>query len=476
MKIVILSLALCGTAAAQPLTEDRVLLLYNSANAESQAVRDAYVAARPGVLEFDFNNASLGPGALTRGQYNSRVRDPLREHLSMTVGASALAEQVVAFATTRGLPARVNGPGEFTLASQRASLESELSLLFQDLDAAGSGSLSTQSAGMFDNPYHFLIDTDIMSFSRTNIQTAVPFTRVNFNTDQDAWVSSVITPGDIYLACRLDGGSLAETLELIERSVSLSFTPACVQALLDEYTPANDQLDDDGAPPTFPDEEDFERARSRLVALGVSTLHDETVNFITGPELPGTEPLLVVGSYGENHDLGGVGEDPPGQGTYITTYTPHPAGVFISYESFGGNCLIDGTQRQNQACATDWFAQGGSFAIPTVAEPFTLAIADLEAFVPNMYQHGMTFAEAAYSAMPALSWQNVPLGDPLARVSVGSTTPADLTGDMMVDSTDLAVILAAWGTGGADLDGDGTTDSFDLAILLAAWGPVGGCP
>ena len=48
---------------------------------------------------------------------------------------------------------------------------------------------------------------------------------------------------------------------------------------------------------------------------------------------------------------------------------------------------------------------------------------------------------------------------------------ADLNGDGVVNSADLAELLAAWGSGGpADLDGDGVTDAADLAILLAAWG------
>ncbi len=48
--------------------------------------------------------------------------------------------------------------------------------------------------------------------------------------------------------------------------------------------------------------------------------------------------------------------------------------------------------------------------------------------------------------------------------------PGDLTGDGVVDSVDLAVLLAAWGGPGVDFDGDGVCSSSDLAILLAAWG------
>ncbi len=47
---------------------------------------------------------------------------------------------------------------------------------------------------------------------------------------------------------------------------------------------------------------------------------------------------------------------------------------------------------------------------------------------------------------------------------------ADLSGDGVVDSVDLAILLAAWGTPGGDLSGDGNTDATDIAVLLAAWG------
>ena len=51
---------------------------------------------------------------------------------------------------------------------------------------------------------------------------------------------------------------------------------------------------------------------------------------------------------------------------------------------------------------------------------------------------------------------------------------ADLTGDQRVDSSDLGLLLAVWGTNGiADINGDETVDSADLALILVAWG---NCP
>lgn len=48
--------------------------------------------------------------------------------------------------------------------------------------------------------------------------------------------------------------------------------------------------------------------------------------------------------------------------------------------------------------------------------------------------------------------------------------PADLNGDGAVDSADLGILLAGWGTGQGDVDGDGLTNATDLSILLSAWG------
>ena len=48
--------------------------------------------------------------------------------------------------------------------------------------------------------------------------------------------------------------------------------------------------------------------------------------------------------------------------------------------------------------------------------------------------------------------------------------PEDITGDGTVGADDLALLLAAWGTGGpGDFDGDGVVGAPDLGLLLAAW-------
>ena len=51
--------------------------------------------------------------------------------------------------------------------------------------------------------------------------------------------------------------------------------------------------------------------------------------------------------------------------------------------------------------------------------------------------------------------------------------PADLSGDQVVNGSDLAVVLSSWGTTTGDVTGDGITDASDLASVLSAWGA---CP
>ncbi len=57
-------------------------------------------------------------------------------------------------------------------------------------------------------------------------------------------------------------------------------------------------------------------------------------------------------------------------------------------------------------------------------------------------------------------------------VSAGAACIGDVNGDGVVDGSDLAGLLASWGTNNptTDFNGDGVVNGSDLATLLAAWG------
>jgi hypothetical protein len=63
--------------------------------------------------------------------------------------------------------------------------------------------------------------------------------------------------------------------------------------------------------------------------------------------------------------------------------------------------------------------------------------------------------------------------EPLDLIGVTGpvTCPEDLSGDGVIDSIDLNILLAEFGSGSCgDIDGDMDTDSIDLNLLLAAFG------
>ena len=464
---VIASLALCAGASAgglQGLTPDRVMILYNSANAESLAVRDLYRAAHPGVtLELDLDDPNIEPGTnFNRNNYLSRIRAPLLEYLSGEDGAGTpLSERVICIVTTRGLPARINGTSEFDASSSWASLESEIALVQQDLESAGTSNLPFRYSGIIDNPYHARLNQPIDGFSRAAIES--PRTFQYFTPG--AWRLSGLTPGDMYLAVRVDaapsaGATALENIEaLLERSAAPVVDVCETQVLLDEHGCA-DQLDDDGYTSLFPGGDDFGMTRQALESAGFSVTHDQTTDWIEPAALPDGRPLVVFGTYGENHDIQGCGDDPPGDGAYPGEYAYAPGAMLVTYESFNGNSIYDGTPRQGQAQVLDFLAAGGTFTIGHVREPFTFAIPDLLYLSQNLLTHGMTFAEAAYSAMPGLSWQTTPVGDPLARVTVVAGS-LDLDGDGNLDAEDLYAFELA----PMDVDCDGDIDADDRAAL-----------
>ncbi len=449
------------------LTPDRVMILYNSQNADSLATRNLYVAAHPDVtLELDLNDATIQPGVnFNRNNYLNKIRAPLLTYLAgTTTGGAPLSQQVICIVTTRGLPARINGSSEFEISSSWASLESELTLIHQDLEAAGTSNLPFRYSSLIDNPYHTRLNDPIDTYSRAAITS--PRTFQYFTPG--VWRLSGLTPGDFYMVVRIDAApsegatALDNIADLLDRSQSPIVNVCDTQVLLDEFGCA-DQFDDDSLGSLFPGGDDLGQTRQALESAGFAVTHDQTTNWVDFSELPDARPLVVFTTYGENHDISGCGDDPPGAGTYPFDYPYAPGAMLISYESFNGNSIYDGTPRQGQAQVLDFLAAGGTFTIGHVREPFTFAIPDTQYLSRNLLVNQMTFAEAAYSAIPALSWQTTPVGDPLARVTVVAGT-IDLDADGDIDADD----LYAYELAPADVNCDGSINDDDRRALQEA--------
>ncbi len=458
--------------AGDQLGPEHVLLVYNSDVAESLDVRDLYLEKYPTVLTFDIASAgcNLTAGTVTRQQYLDCIRGPIRAFLNGEGEGPDISQQIVVILTTRGVPARINGSNEFggQINSTFASVDSELTLLQQDLEASGPSPLNSRHFGIVDNPYHTILQP-VMNFDRSGIRNAAAFNTVTASGAPLTWATD-LTPGEIYLTCRLDAAptdttsAVDEIERLLSRSPHLTATRCEAQVLLDAYAGGN-QLDGGGLPPSFPSLSDYPRTRIFLAQAGWSVQLDQTTDFVTGPELADpARPLLVLATYGENHDLNGQGENPPGSGTYLDTYWFHPAAMFLSIESFNGNSIIDGQPRGGQGQVLDFITRGGSFTVGHVAEPFTFSIPDMEFLSRAMLISGYTFVEAAWIATPGLSWQQTPIGDPLARIQVLDVSSPDQNRDGEINVEDLYTAEAQQ----LDLTCDGVVNEADRRLVLDA--------
>ena len=84
---------------------------------------------------------------------------------------------------------------------------------------------------------------------------------------------------------------------------------------------------------------------------------------------------------------------------------------------------------------------------------------DNEFLVTNFLLGNLSWAEAAWTSIPCLSWMHVVIGDPLARPA---RTSEDVNGDGRVTIND----LYAWVATPTDIDRSGTADNADRLVLM----------
>ncbi|MBI1784242.1 TIGR03790 family protein [Candidatus Sumerlaeota bacterium] len=405
-----------------------MLLVYNRADPDSLAIRDHYVKARPGVMEFNLAAPKLvGRHTIPYAEFKATLRAPIRKFL---ISQPDLAQRIICIVLTKGIPHRIedtNRPetgddaaamreewlekGDFTAAS----VDSELTLLWQDLDRGEKGGeFDSKADGFIANPY-FGIHRPITDFNRGFIMTPKKFderVKVGGESDQrqGGWDSSEarlpvarLEPGDIYLVTRLDGASREDVFAMIARARYLRPDKSKSAVILDAA--ARGDLD----------KGDYARTEAVLVKGGWRVIRDATERFITGDEL--TTPVLAYASYGVN-DMDSEASRSPG---YIRRFKFTPGAIFNTLESFNGRDFGGAGDRpgREQTQLADFINAGVTFGIGNVWEPFSFTAASNEYLLDNFLNRGMCFAEAAYSSLRVLSWQQIVVGDPLAKVNDG---------------------------------------------------------
>lgn len=214
------------------------------------------------------------------------------------------------------------------------------------------------------------------------------------------------------------------------------------------------------------------------------------------------EPQGVIGfaCFGMNGDEGRTK-------TYLTTGGPGGGNlfnflngaVFTSLESFNAVTLFSDV-KTSQCKIVDFITAGGAGAIGHSFEPQSDAAIDNQFLFYNLLadrdQDGradLSFVEAAYSAIPYLSWSEVVIGDPLMRIAYGPGenaawvyNMADINLDKIVNSVDVFCVRLFFGGqlnsleeqsfqlyyDLCDVNQDGLINALDVTIVRFLYGYV----
>ncbi|QDU72531.1 hypothetical protein [Mucisphaera calidilacus] len=478
-------------SSAWGLEAENVLVVYNSTDADSQAVYDYYLASRPGVLGFDINNPTVTGSTLSYTDYTDKLRDPIRDYLTM----QGLEEQVSVITLTKGVPHRIddmNSPGAGGLPptaatlfdngeATYASVDSELTLLWQDTGTVQEGG-RTYADNAVINPYFGTGSSSrLMEFDRTGVTDAKDFTwGGSFHTMFDADTTQRADGGDILLTARLDGYTVDDVKGMIDRAQNPVFNSEHYTVVLDEN--AAGTLDDEGAGPG-----DYDRVGAAPFPFFYPAIEfdDNGPDFLIGEETDAFEgtvgtrvvegPVAALFTYGGNHN--GGSSDNRG---FIETWSGQlvDGAIYNGLESYSArnfNGITNGYNDQGQLA--DWIAAGGTFGTGTVYEPFTFGIAENYYLFLRMAISGTlnpdnayTWVEAAWAGIPYLSWQNMVLGDPLATLTITDVALGDVAGDFdlnaLVDARDLDLLGLNLGDPAYDLDGDLDADADDISFWV----------
>jgi hypothetical protein len=202
--------------------------------------------------------------------------------------------------------------------------------------------------------------------------------------------------------------------------------------------------------------------------------------------------IVLLTSYGTNGDEGSsktyLLNGGPGGGPLFNLSN---GAVFTSFESFNAVTMFSNATT-SQAKIVDFISIGGTGAIGHSFEPQPDAAIDNEFLFYNLLADAnddgkadLTFVEAAFSAIPYISWSEVVIGDPLMRIAYGTGGQAwnpvlgDINVDGVVNIKDARKLLDAYGgdlcstdpyyynlyNDSADLNQDGKINIKDSRIL-----------
>ena len=341
-------------------TGENVLVVVNQISPLSRQIAEYYVPRRhiPAANVCRLN-AKLDE-EISRDEFDKQIAQPIGEFLR----AGHLTEKILYIVTTSGVPLRIQGSGR-QLAEQ-ASVDSELTLLYSHLH----GKPHTLSAGIA-NPL----------FGKMG----AAFRHPDF---------------PIYLVTRLAGYDFEDVKDIIDRALlARNRGKFVIDLKANDSTRGNQWLRD--AVRALP--------RERVVLdQSATVLSDET-------------DVIAYASWGSN--------DPDRKQRHLG-FRWLPGAIMTEYVSTNGRTFMRPPNSWNigswdnqktffagspQTLTADYIHDGATGASGHVYEPYLAYTPRPDILLPAYYQ-GRNLAESYYLAIPALSWMNLVIGDPLCTL------------------------------------------------------------
>jgi uncharacterized protein (TIGR03790 family) len=356
------ALAILG-CVLQAQTPDQVLVVVNKQAVPSREIGEYYLKKR-GVPLANLCIIDTTPNEeITRDVYDSEVEEPIAKFLRKR----NLEEKILYILTTAGVPLKIAGDQSAQLRNEGASVDSELTLLYQRMKG-----LTVPLPGPAINPFYR--------------QRDAPFRHPQI---------------PIYLVTRLAGYDMKDMKGLVDRAMLARNAGKYVIDLRgDNNTPGNQWL----------------RTAAMLLPKERLVLEDSPA------VLTNQKEVIGYASWGSN--------DPDRKQRFLHfQWLPGAiATEFVSTDARTFQQPPDNWQLGTWQDSATWFAgspqtltadyihEGATGCSGQVYEPFLQFTPRPELVLPAYYA-GRTLAESYYLGVPGLSWMTVIIGDPLTRLA-----------------------------------------------------------
>lgn len=355
----VLLACLCGELL-RGITPEQVLVLGNANSPLSRTVAEYYARART-VPAGQVLMLPMSAGEeISRQEYEREIEAPLAEFLRR----KGWVDRILAVATTAGVPLKIRGGAG--AASDAAAVDSELAALYRTLKG-----MPRVLAGPLGNPY----------FGKGR---------------------AMRHPDDpLYLVSRLAAYNFSDIRAMIDRARQAR-NRGVVVLDLKSY-----DLDDGNS-----------WLKAAAVRLGPRRVALDESSAV----LAGIGDVIGYASWGSND---------PNRKERDLRLKYLPGAVVTEYVSTNGRTLAEppaawslgSWQRKEtffagspQSLSADALRQGATAVTGHVYEPYLQYTPRPQILFEN-YLSGRTLAESYYAALPALSWMNILLGDPLCRLA-----------------------------------------------------------